>query len=342
MLIRLKDPSGSRARFIAAFCALLVSCTPLATDDRPRTLAKANGNPLALNAVGFLDWYWTMLLVLVGVAAFLRLFVTGLRARAPPTARFGEDLYVMAYLAGGPQRVLELALASLVEQGALRVNAVTRELIAEQPPSEGRPQIERRVRGLLGGERHVADAARFRRWLEHELRTSLIAMRDRLLNVGLLARPALQAKAVNPLRFGFFALLGIGVIRLIAGVADGRPVGFLAISMVLTGIVAWRLLRGMGRERPTTQGTRLLEARRSELGRGGDDKLWMVALLGLAGYGMGPMADLHHVMRVSAGASLFGGSGHERGDSSRGGYGGGGCGGGGCGGGGCGGGGCGG
>ncbi|MBK1724650.1 TIGR04222 domain-containing membrane protein, partial [Thiocystis violacea] len=111
-----------------------------------------------------------------------------------------------------------------------------------------------------------------------------------------------------PLTIGFSALFGVGVIRLIAGVLVGRPVGFLVISLALTALLAGWLLRGLGRERATAHGKRLLEAGRSQLGRGGDDRLWMVALLGLAGYGMGPLVDLHHVMHVAANDSLFGGS----------------------------------
>jgi len=329
-------------RCLVGLAVLLVPCIALTADDRPETLAQAGGNPLALNAVAFLGWYWKLLLVLAGVAVLLRLFGGELHARARPPGMLGEDPYAMAYLAGGEQRVLDAAMASLVEQGALRVNAVTRELIAEGEPSEDRPKIERLARRLLGGARRVEDAARFRRWLQQELDTPLALMRERLLRAGLLARPPLQAKAVTPLRLAFIALLGVGSIRLIAGVAAGRPVGFLVISMLLTGLVAWWLLRGMGGERATARGKQLLDDRKSRLGRGGDDRIWTVALLGLTGHGMGPMADLHHVIQVPRGRSLFGGGGGRgRGDS----FGAGGCtgdtsGGGDCGGGGCGGGGC--
>jgi len=311
----------------------LAPCIALTADDRPATLAQAGGNPLALSAMAFLGWYWKLLLVLAGVAVFLRLFGGGLHARTRLPETLTEDPYAMAYLAGGQQRVLDTAMASLVEQGALRVNAVTRELIAEGAPSKDRPHIEQLARGLLGGARRVEDAGRFRRWLQRELDTPLASMRERLLRAGLLARPPLQAKAVMPLRLAFIALLGVGLIRLILGVGAGRPVGFLAISMLLTGLLAWWLLRGMGGERATERGRQLLDERKSRLGRGGDDGIWMVALLGLAGYGIGPIADLHHVIQVPEGGSLFGGStffgtGGCTSDSG----GGGGCGGGGCGG----------
>ena len=314
---RARAPSFAFRGLICVF-ALSLSCATLATDDRPATLAEAGGNPLALNAGAFLGWYWTVLLVLAGIAILLRLFGGRLPTGMKSPAGFGEDPYAMAYLAGGPQRVLDASIASLVQQGALRVNAVTRELIAEQALPEDRPQIERQVRGLLGGTRQVADAARFRRELEQDLRPALASTRDRLLRAGLLARPALQAKLATPLKLAFLALLGLGTIRLIAGIMAGRPVGFLVASMLVTGAAAWWLPRGMGGERATAAGERPLKEGRSRLGRGDDDRLWMVALLGLAGYGMGPMSDLHHVMQLSGGDALFGsaGRGGGKGDSS--------------------------
>lgn len=340
MLIRSIPRPCYRLQRVIGLVAPMLSCASLVADDRPATLAEAGGNPLALNAMAFLGWYWMMLLVLAGVAALLRLFRGSLSVGARPSTGLAEDPYAMAYLAGGPQRVVDAAIASLVQQGALRVNAVTRELISERESLQGQPKIERQVRGLLRGSHRITDAARFRRRLQRELHLSLASLRDRLLHAGLLARPTLQAKAVTPLTICFAVLLGVGAIRLITGVAAGRPVGFLVVSMIVTGIAAWWLLRGMGLERATVQGKRLLKEGKSRLGRGGDDKLWMVALLGLAGYGMGPMSDLHHVMQLSTGSSLFERGGGGKGDSSGGSScsgGGSGCGGGGCGGGGCGG-----
>ena len=328
------------SKHFAVLGILLLTCTSLTADNRPASLAEASGNPLALNAMAFLGWYWKALLVLVGIAVLLRLFGGGLPARARSATAIGEDPYAMAYLAGGPQRVVDTAIASLVQRGALRVNAVTRELIAEREELHDAPKIERQVRGLLRGSLRVANAPRFRRRLQSELRPTLASMRDRLLRAGLLARPALQAKAVRPLAICFILLLGIATIRLISDFAAGLPVGFLVASMLVTGIAGWWLLRGMGRERATVAGERLLKTHRSGLGRGGDDRLWMVALLGLAGYGMGPMTDLHHVLQLSDGSRWFGWTGRGKGDSSGTGgcsAGASGCGGGGCGGGGCGG-----
>lgn len=305
----------------------------LAVDQRPTTLAAAGGNPLALSAMAFLGWYWMVLLILVGLAAVVRLL--GGRVSAPVRASAGiaEDPYLMAYLAGGSQRVLDAVLASLVQQGALRVNPVTRELIAEDVIPDDRPKIERRVRNLLWGVHQIGDAVRFRRWLQTELGLSLNVMRQRLRQAGLLARPALQTWAALPLKIGFAVLLGIGVIRLIAGVAAGRPVGFLVVSLILTALLAWWLTRGLGRERATPRGRQSLEDARSRLGRDAEDRVWMVALLGLEGYGLGVMADLHHVLQVPVGDSLFGTFHLQiKGGNGSGSDGGGGCGDGGCGG----------
>ena len=320
------SPSPSLRRLLP-ISVLLLPCAALALDDRPATLAAAGGNPLALSATAFLSWYWTLLLVLTGIAVTVRLLNGHAKAPVRSSAGVAEDPYLVAFLAGGAQRVLEAVMTSLVQQGALRVNTATRELIAELRLPPERPQIERHARNLLMGTRKVEHGGRFRSWLERELKTSLTPMRQRLLQAGLLAQPALQVWAVIPLRLGFGALLGIGAIRLVAGIAAGRPVGFLVLSMILTGGLAWWSLRGLGKERATAHGARVLEQSRSQLGRRGEDRLWMVALLGRAGYGLGPMADLDHVMRPPSNSSSGDGGGGGGGDGGGGGCGGGGCGG---------------
>ena len=320
--------------------AVLPPLTSLAADDRPDTLAAAGGNPLALNAMAFLAFFWKLFFVLALITLVVRLFRGLPKKRSGSIAELGEDPYLMAYLAGGPRRVVGTALASLVHQGALRVNAVTRELIPEETLPANRPKIERDVRALFRTTRHVSDKARFQRWMQGELGFALTLMHKRLQQAGLLGRPPVQVLALIPLWIGFALLFGIGAIRLINGIGAGRPVGFLVISMVVTGLSAYGLLRGLGKERATPNGERLLQECKSRLGRGGDDRLWTVSLLGLTDFGSGQMADLGYVVQELPPGNLFGGSSQKSGSgnsSGNGGCGGAGCGGGGCGGGGCGG-----
>ncbi len=310
----------------------------LAGDDRPGSLAEAGGNPLALSAQAFLEWYWLVFFILAAIAGFVRLFGKARLTAPGQPGEIASDPYLMAYLAGGKDRVVATVLASLVQQGALRVNPITRELIAESDVPEDRPKIELRARGLFLGSRPVTDKARFQRWMQRELALSLKLIQERLRRFGLLARPRLQAMAVTPLTVVFVLLHGVGLVRTLAGIGAGRPVGFLLISMVATLLAAWWLLRGMGTERPTPEGYGLLKESRARLGQGDDDRLWTVSLLGLSGYGMGAMADLHFVTQKLPKELLSWGQGRKKKDGGC--SGGGGCGGGGCGGGGCGGGGC--
>lgn len=318
---------------------LLQPMAALAADDRPDNLVAAGGNPLELSAMAFLGWYWQMFALLALLAVAVRLVRW---APGDPTgygARLGNDPYLMAYLAGGPQRVVGAALASLVHQGALRVNAVTKELIAEAELPMGRPQIERDVRAQLSGTQRVSDKAEFQRRMQAALADSLSSMQERLQRAGLLARPLLQRWLLTPVRIGFGLLLLVGVVRMILGIAADRPVGFLLISMVVIGLAALWLLRGIGGERATPAGERLLKECRSNLREGDDQRLWMVSLLGLSSLGMGPLGDLEFLIQELPRGEFGIGSRKQGGDSSAGGSGCGtsGCGGGGCGGGGCGG-----
>lgn len=303
----------------------------LAADNRPDTLAAAGGNPLALNAFAFLWWYWKLFLILALVAVVVR-FIGWMPANGGgDTGKFGDDPYLIAYVAGGPNRVVETVLASLVQQGALRVNPVSKELIAEEELPPERPKIERITRALLAGTHQVERKAQFQRWVQQALRPTLTVMQKRLLRAGLISRPVIQAWTRIPLVLGFVGLLGTGVMRLIIGVSQDRPVGFLVASMVLTGFLGYRLLRGMAKESATSEGRRLLKDRGLRLERGGDDRVWKVSLFGLSGFGLGPMADLGYLVQQPPSSGwldrIGGNRGGDRSTGTGGGCGDGGCGG---------------
>lgn len=330
-------------RPLALFALLSRPTTLIAmVDDRPTTLAAAGGNPLELSAGAFLSWYWTLFFVLVAMSLVLRVLrvLPGTRhSSVAPSSRIQQDAYAVAYLAGGHGRVIETALASLVDHGALRVNAVTRDLITEQAPALDRPKIERRIWELIGSSRHVGDPARFRDEMRMRNQSSLALISDRLRHEGLLGKSSWRPKVAKLLTWGCVGLIGIGVVRMFAGMAKGRPVGFLVISLVITIVLGWLLLRRFDRERVTDKAVQLLaDCKKTRLGRGGDNTvLWNVALLGIADQGIGPLADLEHVVREPSrgwGASIGNsfGTGQSSGSGGSGCSGGGGCGGGGCGG----------
>jgi uncharacterized protein (TIGR04222 family) len=154
----------------------------------------------------------------------------GGKAEAP------DDPYELAYLVGGGQRVLKVALANLYAAKAVRVDAGSGRdtwLMRAQVPERALHDVEVLMWGLLpdnGVSVSLGD-------IQRGLRTWFGKTEDALLQKGLLS-----ANATRAARVGLAILLVapfVGLIRIGLGLANGRAVGFL-IFMVLFGLfLAW-------------------------------------------------------------------------------------------------------
>lgn len=135
------------------------------------------------------------LLLVVGVAVFLEIKVTGTVAELDDAYREmrggvldGRDelgTYELAYLAGGPIRVVNTGLAALVSEGRLRLS---RGGTLHRVAGAGRPRdkVERELLYTVerhGGQRSVAEVRR-----EVSPGPEVEAVRRRLVEMGLLAR----------------------------------------------------------------------------------------------------------------------------------------------------------
>jgi uncharacterized protein (TIGR04222 family) len=248
----------------------------------------------------------------------------------------------VAYLNQGPRLALYSSLAALRAAGSIGTRH-DGALTASGPLPAGATDLDRATyhairQGTpavgLPGNTLVARA--------------LDDIRDTLARNGWLYSPAQRGR----MRWGGIALLtvaGLGLARAFAGLAGGKPVGYIGLLTVATVVVAIGLLQV---PRTTPQGGRIV----AQL-RGGNAHLspaqspsWAVygtggAALGVALYGTASLwaadpafAQQAAVARQAVGGSSGGDSGYHGGDSgSSGGDSGGGCGGGGGGGGGCGG-----
>src|SRR5690606_10341788 len=134
------------------------------------------------------------LLLVVGVAVFLEIKVTGTVAELDDAYREmrggvldGRDelgTYELAYLAGGPMRVVNTGLAALVSEGRLRLSrgaTLHRVDGAGRPRDKGGRELRHTV-GRHGGQRSVAEVRR-----EVSPGPEVEAVRRRLVEMGLLA-----------------------------------------------------------------------------------------------------------------------------------------------------------
>jgi uncharacterized protein (TIGR04222 family) len=157
------------------------------------------------------------------VNAYFRLVVLA----GPATTRPGELTGTEAgYLTGGAQRAVGAALGALRTAGAIEI-ARDGSLAAGGPPPAGADDLTTAVHHAAYRHRRVRD-------LTHDPRItqSLERLRSRLTEDDLLVSQHRRATA-RWLGATLLALAGIGVLRMIAGMTNGRPVGYLMLSLAL-------------------------------------------------------------------------------------------------------------
>jgi uncharacterized protein (TIGR04222 family) len=253
-----------------------------------------------------------------------------------------------AYLNGGPRLAGYAALAGLRNADAIGLGP-DGSLVQTGPLPAGSTALDQAIHHAAGN-RVRPRALRDQHWVA----AALADLRDRLERAGLAVTDE-QRRAARTGPLLLLALGAVGVTRAFAGVANGRPVGFLVLAIAaLAAIALVQLFRVPASTRAGRETLRSLRADNRYLSPGGHPSYATygaasaalgVALFGTASlYAMDPaFASAAEVQRNFAGggdggASVWGGgatAGAGCGGSSCGGGGGGG--GGGCGGGGCGG-----
>lgn len=310
------------------------------------TLAFSGSDTWGISGPDFLRLY-----IGLAVAVYLSATVVLVWSRYRPTGTDLRDVARLltppevAYLRGGPKGAVLCVVASLrarhliLASGKRRL-ATTRAV----PPNELFP-LERAVHEAVRHQmrfKGLADAAK--------VRAELDAIDARLTGIGLLL-PSAHRRWVRVGRLAIIAVLGLGVVRLIAGIANHKPVGFLLLTVFgYAALMAVWLLVNSSLFPRTSTGRQVLRhlreryvtlspAHRPSWGAGGAPTAAMsAALFGAAAVYAGDPAFAH---RLGVATSAASGSASSSGGTACGGggcgSGGGGGGGGGCGGGGCGG-----
>ncbi|MFD1151636.1 TIGR04222 domain-containing membrane protein, partial [Saccharothrix hoggarensis] len=180
--------------------------------------------------------YWIGLALALAVAILGRVSLRGARGGVPAGPLGVLDI---AYLTGGPRRVVEASVAGLITSGALAParNGAVRLV--------GSPVADHPVDQAV-----LTDVARYRYRTLTLLITS-VAEQDEPRAVGrrlseldyLVAPEAVKSrlrKAVVPM----VLLFVVGVARWVNGLAIGAPVGWLTLQLVLTGVLVALLVKG--------------------------------------------------------------------------------------------------
>ncbi|MCC8249659.1 TIGR04222 domain-containing membrane protein [Saccharothrix luteola] len=250
--------------------------------------------PWGLSGPEFLELYWIALAVSVVFAVFVRVRLRGTRGDAPAGAL---GLLDIAYLTGGPRRVVETSVASLIDSGALvpaRNGAVR--LV-------GSPVADHPVDQAV-----IADAKRYRYRTLSLLITS-VSEKDAPREVG--RRLSEQDYLVAPdvakrrLRTGVVPMalvFVVGAARWITEQVVGGPVWILTLQLVLTGLLIWGLLQAAPRTRTAKGRDAVAKARAGEItgGWGGTSSANAAELVALNGFSSHPSITVRAAARPRA------------------------------------------
>ncbi|WP_161934796.1 TIGR04222 domain-containing membrane protein [Frankia sp. R43] len=243
----------------------------------------AQGDTWGISGPAFLSIYgWA----LVGVAGLVFLMRQRMLSRADgsPVHSSSQLHGDYAYLTGGLERAVNVAVVSLCEQGYLCPAEPHGWLQVARRPAPGVVgPVEQMVLDGVG----AMDAARPSQLVSRLARDPrVVAAHGHLAGSGFVASPQ-QVRTIRALNSFFLPLLGIGLIRLVFGVSRHRPVGFLVGELVVTVllvIVATLPWRG---PLLTSAGHRVVRQARADFGglRSGGlqgERALAVSLFGLA------------------------------------------------------------
>lgn len=144
--------------------------------------------------------------------------------------------YELAYLDGGPRRTVTASLAALRQAGTIEaVPGGALRLTGAPPPAMCTP-LDQAILQAVAGKAKTRDLAR-----HPFVRPCLDQVRAALAAEGLLNGPGARTR-IRLAALPLWILLAVGVARVVAGVQNGRPVGYLVTLMILFLVVALFLL----------------------------------------------------------------------------------------------------
>jgi uncharacterized protein (TIGR04222 family) len=291
-------------------------------------------NTWGISGPRFLLLYLALLAVTAGGVVLARRRVLAVPDGAAGPARL--DRYEAAYLNGGCELVATTAVTNLLRARHLANAARRRQrirLVAGTAPPAGAHPVEWATYQLVAAR---PDHPRWALGAELCRAPAMAAVRERL-RLGGLAPTSEQRVRYRATGLWFLPLLALGVARVAAGTANGRPVGFLVALLVVTVVTAAVL--SLRPPHATELGRRTLARLRAETGRpaAGASPSELAMATALFGTGVLWAADVEMAMALRIprehGAFLGGIGGGDGGGGGGGSCGGGGgCGGGGCGG----------
>ncbi|MBM0280023.1 TIGR04222 domain-containing membrane protein [Micromonospora tarensis] len=194
----------------------------------------ASGDTWGISGPTFIRYYLVAAVVLVAIVVYHRVRLAAGSVSALTADPLGPQQ--VAYLNGGPRLAVHAALGGLRGSGAIGVRPDRRLTTIGAAPT-GLTPLDQAIHWAAHQHSRVGDLPR-----DERVRTALDQIRNGLEQRGLLTNDTQRARA----RFWttlLIALLGLGVLRLVSGLFNGHPVGYLLLTLVALLIVTLVLRR---------------------------------------------------------------------------------------------------
>jgi uncharacterized protein (TIGR04222 family) len=192
-------------------------------------------NPFDLRGPEFLLFYFCF-----SLAVIIAIVVLRRRAESGDAPRIDlGDPYLIAYLRGGEDEALRLAVISLVDRGVLamdgkfirRADHVTSSMVKYPFEYEALKKFD-----ATGEEASVFEAASVLG--DNSLKSALQPYRNRLERAGLMPDANVRRDRRMRLLLALMALGVVGVIKIQIGLSLGKPVSLLVVMMIAAMIIA--------------------------------------------------------------------------------------------------------
>lgn len=202
----------------------------------------------------------TFLLAYAVLAAIV--LIASIRARrriagprdAEPVRGIARQPHDIAYLNGGAELAVVSALTALRLRGAIWSERGNAQRVPRTAP--GSDGLERAVHAAVESPTHrkVIPADR-------GVAAALAVIEKRLTDAGLLLTDG-QRRRIRGVGWWMVAVAGLGLVRLLAGIANAKPVGLLVVALAIVVVIAVVLMVSAPRRSPL--GDRTLAALRSD------------------------------------------------------------------------------
>jgi uncharacterized protein (TIGR04222 family) len=194
-------------------------------------------NPLNFTGGEFLTFYFLLSIIVVFLATRLRNYLRLPDNNLGQTASL--NTYETAYLAGGKDRVVDTAIATLFQKEYITVESNKRTLTLNESKENLFDPVEQEVAkaiALDGKIDRVRSLVTSTRVIE--------TIGDRLRQLGLLVTENQSLKAQTYPAILFACLLGLGFAKIVVGISRGKPVSFLIVMCFIIAIVGlgfWKI-----------------------------------------------------------------------------------------------------